>query len=91
MLIMRTTNIASIGLTAPIEAADKSKDKTTIYIEAIKGVYTKKINNIEKTREQDSCKRDIISTINQAISLLSILLKSKRRYIKSSVNIHYIY
>ena len=51
MLMMRTINIANIRLTAPIEAADKSKNKTTIHIKAMEGVYTKKINNIKKTRE----------------------------------------
>ena len=91
MLMMRTINITSIRLTAPIEAADKGKDKTTIHIKAIEGVYTKEINNIEETKEQDSCRRDIISVINQAVGLLSILLKSERRRIRSSVNIYYIY
>ena len=91
MLMMRTINTANIGLTAPIEAADEGEDKTTIYIEAVEGVYTEEINNTEKTREQDSHRRDIISVINQAVSLLSILLKSKRRCIKSSINIYYIY
>ena len=91
MLMMRTINITSIRLTAPIEAADKGKDKTTIHIKAIEGVYTKEINNIEETKEQDSCRRDIISIINQAVNLPSILLKSERGHIKSSVNIHYIY
>ena len=47
----RTINIASIRLTAPIEAADKSEDKTTVYIEAVKGVYTEEINNMEEIRE----------------------------------------
>ena len=51
MLIMRTINIASIKLTTPIKAADKGKDKTTIYIKAVEGVYIKEINNIKKTRE----------------------------------------
>ena len=60
----RTINIASIRLPTPIEAADKGKDKTTIYIEAMEGVYTKEINNIKKTREQDSCRRDAISVTN---------------------------
>ena len=49
--MIRTINIASIRLTIPIKAVDKGKDKTTIYIEAVKGVYTKEINNIEETRE----------------------------------------
>ncbi len=83
--------MASIRLTVYIEAADKGKDKATIYIEAVEGVYIKEINNIEETREQDFNRRDIISIINQAVGLLSILLKSKRRYIRSSVNILYIY
>ena len=83
--------MASIGLTAPIEAADKGKDETTVYIEAVEGVYTKEINNIKETREQDFNRRDAMSTINQAVGLLSILSKSERRYIRSSVNILYIY
>ena len=49
--MIRTINTASIKLTAPIEAADKGKDETTIYIEAVKGVYTEEINNIEETKE----------------------------------------
>ena len=64
MLIIRTINIVSIGLTAPIEATDKGKDETTVYIEAVEGAYTEEINNIEKTRKQDSCRRDTISVIN---------------------------
>ena len=60
----RTINMVSIKLTIPIEAADKGEDKTTIYIEAVEGVYTKKINNIEETREQDSRRRNTISVIN---------------------------
>ena len=91
MLMIRTINIASIGLTVPIEAADKGEDETIVYIEAVEGVYTEKINDMEETREQDSRRRDIISAINQAVSLLSILLKSKRGHIRSSVNIYYIY
>jgi hypothetical protein len=87
----RTINIASIGLTAPIEATDKGKDKTTVYTKAVEGVYTEEINNIEEIREQNSHKRDTISVINQAVGLLSILLKSKRRYIRSSINIYHIY
>jgi hypothetical protein len=75
--MIRTTNTANIGLTAPIEA--------------VEGAYTKKANNIEETREQDFSKRDTISTINWAINLLSILLKNKRRHIRSSINILYIY
>ena len=51
MLIMRTINIISIKLTASIEAADKSKNKITIYIKAMEGVYTKEINNIKEIRE----------------------------------------
>ena len=64
MLMIRTINTASIKLTAPIEAVDEGKDKTTVYIEAVKGVYTKKINNIKETREQGSRRRDTISAIN---------------------------
>ena len=89
--MMRTTNTASIRLITPIEAVDKGKDKTTIYIKAVKGVHTKKINNMEEIREQNSYRRDAISVTNQAVSLPSILLKSERGHIRSSVNIHYIY
>ena len=91
MLMMRTISTASIGLTAYIKAVDKGEDKATIYIEAEEGAHTKEINNMEETREQDFNRRDAISAINQAISLLSILLKSKRRHIRSSVNMLYIY
>ena len=87
----RTINTTSIRLTIPIEAIDKDKDKTTVYIKAVERVHTKEINNIEETREQDSHRKNAISAINQAVSLLSILLKSERRYIRSSVNIYYIY
>ena len=64
ILIIRTINIASIKLTIYIEAADKGKDKATVYTEAVEGVYTKEINNIEETREQDFSRRDTISAIN---------------------------
>ena len=47
--MIRIIKIASIGLTTPIEATDKGKDKITIYIEAVEGVYTEKINNTVKT------------------------------------------
>src|SRR6266567_2241188 len=91
ILMIRTTNTASIGLTVYIEAADEGEDKATVYIEAVEGVYTKEINDMEEIREQDFSRRDIMSIINQAVSLLNILLKSKRRYIRSSINILYIY
>ena len=64
MLMMRTINMASTGLTVPIEAVDKAEDKTTIYTKAVEGEYTKEINNIEETKEQDFYRRDIISVIN---------------------------
>ena len=86
-----TINTTSIRLTIPIEAIDKDKDKTTVYIKAVERVHTKEINNIEEIREQDSYRKNAISAINQAVSLLSILLKSERRYIRSPVNIYYIY
>jgi hypothetical protein len=60
----RTINIASIKLTASMEAADKDKDKTTVHIKAVEGVHTKELNNIEETKEQDFSKRDAISAIN---------------------------
>ena len=62
--MIRTINIASIRLTAPMEAIDKGKNKTTIYIKAVEGAYTEEINNIEKIREQDSRRKDTISAIN---------------------------
>ena len=43
-----------------MEAIDKGKNKTTVYIKAVEGVYTKEINNMEETREQDSRRRDAI-------------------------------
>ena len=64
MLIIRTINIASIRLTAYIEAADKGEDEATVYTEAVEVAYTKEINDIEETREQDSRRRDTISAIN---------------------------
>jgi hypothetical protein len=60
MLITRTINTASTGLTVSIKAVDK----TTIYTEAVEGEYTKEINDIKETKEQNFCKRDIISVIN---------------------------
>ena len=64
MLIMRLINTASIRLTAFMEAADEGKDETTVYTEAVEGVYTKEINDMEETRKQDSYRRDTISVIN---------------------------
>jgi tRNA A22 N-methylase len=64
MLITRTINTVSTRLTAPIEAVDKAENKTTIHIEAVEGEYTKEINNIKETKEQDFCRRDTISAIN---------------------------
>ena len=64
MLMIKTINIASTGLTVLIKAADKAKDKTTVYIEAVEGEHTKEINNIEETKEQDFYRRDTISVIN---------------------------
>ena len=58
--MMRTINIASIRLTIPIEAVDKSKDKTTIYIKAVEGVYTKEIDNTKEIREQDFRKKKML-------------------------------
>jgi hypothetical protein len=62
--MIRTINIANIRLTTPIKAADKDENKTTIYTKAVEGVYTKKLNNIKETREQDFSKKDTISIIN---------------------------
>ena len=64
MLITRPVNTASIKLTTPIKAADEGNNKTTIHIKAVEGVYTEEINDIEKVREQDSCRKDTISAIN---------------------------
>src|SRR6266700_3202283 len=61
ILMIRTINTASIRLTVYIEAVDKGEDKATIYIEVVEGVYTKEINNMEETREQDFSRRDTIS------------------------------
>ena len=61
---MRTINTASIRLITPIEALDKGEDKTTIYIEAVEGVYIKETNDIKETREQDFSRRNTISIIN---------------------------
>ena len=91
ILIIKTTIMASIGLTVYMEAVDEGEDEATVYIEAVEVAYTEEINDIEETREQDFNRRDIMSIINQAVSLLSILLKSKRRHIRSSINILYIY
>ena len=60
----RTINTASTRLTVPMEVTDEAEDKTTIHIEAVEGEHTKKINNIEETKEQDFYKRDIMSAIN---------------------------
>ena len=60
----RTINTASTGLTVPMEAADEAEDETTIYTEAVEGKYTKKINNMEETKEQDFCRRNTISVTN---------------------------
>ena len=48
ILMIRTINTASTKLTALIEAADKGENKTTIYIEAVEGVYTEEINDTVK-------------------------------------------
>ena len=56
--------MASIGLTVYIKAADEGKDKATVYIEAVEGVYIEEINDMEETREQNSCRRDAMSVIN---------------------------
>ena len=56
--------MASIRLTIFMEAVDKGKDKTTVYIDAVEGAYTKEINNIEETREQDFSRKDTMSAIN---------------------------
>ena len=60
----RTINITSIRLTAYIEAVDEGEDEATIYTEAMEEVYTKEINNMEETREQDFSRRDAMSAIN---------------------------
>ena len=49
--MVRTINMASIRLTALIEAADKGKDKTTVYIKAMEGAHIKETNDIEETKE----------------------------------------
>jgi len=62
--MMRTINTASIRLTAYIEAIDKGEDEATVYTETVEEVYTKEINDMEETREQDFNKRDAMFTIN---------------------------
>ena len=64
MLMTRTINTASTGLTVPMEATDEAEDETTVYIKAVEGEHTKEINNIEETKEQDFYRRDTISVIN---------------------------
>jgi hypothetical protein len=61
---MRTINTASTRLTAPIEAVDEAEDKTTVHTKAVEGEYTKEINDMEETKEQDFCRRDAMFTIN---------------------------
>jgi hypothetical protein len=51
MLMTKITNTASIGLTAPMEAVNKSEDETTVYTKAVEGAYTKELNNIEEIKE----------------------------------------
>ena len=60
----KTMNTASIKLIVPMEAVDKGEDKIIIYTEAIEGAYIKEINDMEKTKEQDSHRRDAMSAIN---------------------------
>ena len=43
--------MASIGLTVYIEAVDEGEDEVTVYIEAVEGIYTEEINDMEETRE----------------------------------------
>ena len=64
MLMIKTMNMASIGLIVYMEAVDEGEDKATGRTEAEEGVYTKEINDIEETREQDSCKRNAMFAIN---------------------------
>ena len=88
-IMIKTTNMASIGLTTPMEAMDKGENKTTIHTKAVKGVHTKETNDMEETREQDFHKKNAMSITNQTVGLLSILLKSKRRHTRSSINMLY--
>src|SRR6266536_5975673 len=90
-LMTKNINTASIRLTVHIEAIDEVEDKASVYIEAVEETHTIGINVIEETREQDFSKRDVMSIISQAASLLSILSRSKRRHTRSSVNMLYIY
>src|SRR6266568_2787677 len=43
ILMIKTTIMASIRLTAYMEAADEGEDEATVYIEAVEVVYTKEI------------------------------------------------
>src|SRR6266567_4515328 len=45
ILMIRTMNTASIGLTVYMEAVDEGEDKATIYTEAVEEAYTEEINN----------------------------------------------
>jgi hypothetical protein len=75
-----------------METADEAENEASVHIEVIEEAYIGEINAIKETREQDSNKRrSIISAISQAVSLLSILSRSERRYTRNSVNILYIY
>jgi uncharacterized protein YchJ len=64
MLMTRTINTASTGLTVSMKAIDKAKDETTVHIKAVEGEHTKKINNIEEIKEQDFRRRDTMSATN---------------------------
>jgi hypothetical protein len=75
-----------------METADEAENEASVHIEVIEEAYIGEINAIKETREQNSNKRrSIISAISQAVSLLSILSRSERRYTRNSVNILYIY
>jgi len=87
----RGTNTASTGLTAHTEAADKAEDEASVNIEAVEEAHTGEISDMEETREQDFSKRSVMSATSQAVGLLSILSKSRRTYMRSSVNMLHIY
>jgi hypothetical protein len=99
--IIKIINTTSTRPTARIKAVDETEGEAIVYTEAeaVKE-YTgrtkrtniiKEINIIEKTRRRDSSKKNTTSIKSRDTSLLSTRLKNKKKYIRISVNIFYIY
>ena len=92
MLMMTSTNTASIGLTVHTEAEDEAEDEASVHItEGGEETHTEEVNVMEETREQDFSRRDAMSATSQAAGLLSILLRREGRHTRSSVNILHIH